>query len=420
MTDRVALVVAEPGSTTAELDHALSAASFEVRHHDSGELMIPADLVGAAELVLVSASLGLRQVALFGQGLAAAGAGAAVVVFPQGDYAALETCAQSGFDYVTPPFLPSLLQLRVSSCQERSRLTSVVEEIAATVKLREYERDLSIAREIQCGFLPDAFPTRDGWQFAARFRPAREVAGDFYDGFELVNGRRLGFVVADVCDKGVGAALFMALIRTLLRHTAEHTGGWSLADDQPFGLDPASFAGPTGMLGSATPMLSVGAGPLLHAVTGTNRYLARNHQRQAYFATLFFGVLDPVSGTLIYVNGGHNPPLLLRAGEPEPTLLPPTGPAVGIQEDSRYLIGTAQLDPGDALLIYTDGVIDARNLAGEGFSMDRLLDHARQPAGSAQSLLDTLDDRIHAHVQAAEQFDDITMVVLRRADTADA
>jgi sigma-B regulation protein RsbU (phosphoserine phosphatase) len=415
MTARVALVVAEPGSTTAELDHALDAASFEVRHHDASELMIPADLIGAAELVLVSASLGLRQVALFGQGLASAGAGAAVVVFPQGDYAALETCAQSGCDYVTPPFLPSLLQLRVSSCQERSRLTSVVEEIAATVKLREYERDLSIAREIQCGFLPDAFPTRSGWEFAARFRPAREVAGDFYDGFELVNGRRLGFVVADVCDKGVGAALFMALIRTLLRHTAEHTGGWSLADDQPaYGL------GLDGPGGNVTPMLSVGAGPLLHAVTGTNRYLARNHQKQAYFATLFFAVLDPVSGSLIYVNGGHNPPLLLRAGEPEPMLLPPTGPAVGIQEDSHYLIGTAHLDPGDALLIYTDGVIDARNLAGEGFSMDRLLDHARLPNGSAQGLLDDLDDKIHAHVQAAEQFDDITMVVLRRADTADA
>lgn len=417
MTARVALVVAEPGSTTAELDHALGAASFEVRHHDADELMIPADLIGAAELVLVSASLGLRQVALFGQGLAAVGAAAAVVVFPQGDYGALETCAQSGFDYVTPPFLPSLLQLRVSSCQERSRLTSVVEEIAATVKLREYERDLSIAREIQCGFLPDAFPTRPGWEFAARFKPAREVAGDFYDGFELVNGRRLGFVVADVCDKGVGAALFMALIRTLLRHTAEHTGGWSLVDDQPaFGLDPGPVGGAVG--GSATPMLSVGAGPLLHAVTGTNRYLARNHQRQAYFATMFFGVLDPLTGTLIYVNGGHNPPVLLRADNPEPLLLPPTGPAVGIQEDSRYVIGTAQLGPGDALFAYTDGVIDARSLDGTSFTMDRLLEVVRQPVDSAQHLLDNLDEQLRAHVQAAEQFDDITMVVLRRSDTS--
>jgi sigma-B regulation protein RsbU (phosphoserine phosphatase) len=408
MTARVALVVAEPGSTTAELDHALDAASFEVRHHDADELMIPADLIGVVELVLVSASIGLRQVALFGQGLAAAGANAAIVVFPQGDYGALETCAQSGFDYVTPPFLPSLLQLRVSSCQERSRLTSVVEEIAATVKLREYERDLSIAREIQCGFLPDAFPTRDGWEFAARFKPAREVAGDFYDGFELVNGRRLGFVVADVCDKGVGAALFMALIRTLLRHTAEHTGGWNLVDDQPaFGLDA----------GHSAPMLSVGVGPLLHAVTGTNRYLARNHQKQGYFATMFFGVLDPHTGTLIYVNGGHNPPVLLRRDDPEPMLLPPTGPAVGILEDSQYVIGTAHLGPGDALFIYTDGVIDARSLDGTSFTMNRVLDVVRQPFDSAQGLLDNLDDSLKSHVQAAEQFDDITMVVLRRGDT---
>jgi len=220
MTSRVALVVADGGGATDELDAALGDAGFAVAHRSIGDVMIRPDVAGEAELMLVSASLGLKQVALLDQGLSETGSPPAFVVFPQGDYAALEACARSGFDYVMPPFLPALLEERVASCRERSQLSTVVEEIAATVKLREYERDLAIAREIQSGFLPEELPGRGGWEFAARVRPAREVAGDFYDGFELVDGRRLGFVVADVCDKGVGAALFMALIRTLLRHTA--------------------------------------------------------------------------------------------------------------------------------------------------------------------------------------------------------
>jgi len=410
MTARVALVVADLGTATVELDEALHDAGFAVTHRTVGELMIRPELGAAAELLLVSASLGLKQVALLDQGLSDAETRPTLVVFPQSDLAGLEACAESGFDYVMPPFLPALLQERVTSCQERSRLTSVVEEIAATVKLREYERDLSIAREIQAGFLPEELPSRRGWEFAARFRPAREVAGDFYDGFELVNGRRLGFVVADVCDKGVGAALFMALIRTLLRHTAEHTGGWSLMDVGPgSGVDAMAIDG-----GGSPSMLSVGASPLLHAVTGTNRYLARNHHRQAYFATLFFGVLDPASGVLIYVNGGHNPPVLVRRGSGEQILLPPTGPAVGILEDSRYVLGSTRLGPGDALFVYTDGVVDARNLDGRQFTMARLREVIEQPSESAQGLIDNVDDSLRAHVTAADQFDDITMLALRR------
>ena len=412
MTARTALVVADQGTTTADLDAALGEAGFQVVHHSVGELMIRPAANAVAELTMVSASLGLKQVALLDQRLSSAGFASTFVVFPQNDFAALEACARSGFDYVTPPFLPALLQERVASCQERSRLTSVVEEIAATVKLREYERDLAIARDIQSGFLPNELPSRDGWEFAARFKPAREVAGDFYDGFELVNGRRLGFVVADVCDKGVGAALFMALIRTLLRHTAEHTGGWSVMEDvSSGGIDPTTVSGTF-----PASMLSVGASPLMHAVTGTNRYLARNHHEQAYFATLFFGVLDPASGMLIYVNGGHNPPVLLRCGDGEQVLLPPTGPAVGIQEDSRYVIGSAHLAPGDSLFIYTDGVVDARNLDGELYTMDRLRAVVDTPVSSAQALIDTVDDSLRAHVQAADQFDDITMIALRRAE----
>src|SRR2546429_9846018 len=245
-----------------------------------------------------------------------------------------------------PPFLPTLLCSQLTAYWERRQLVTALEEMVAEASLRERERDHSIAHQIQAGFLPEALPTPHGWDLASRFRPARQPAGDFYDGFELVNGRRLAFVVADVSDRGVGAALFMALIRTLLRHTAEHTGVWDLMDDDA--VFPTE--GATRVANEASPVLSVGAGPLLHAVAGTNRYMTSNHLQQGYFATLFFGVLDPVSGALLYINGGHNPPVLVRAnGEQGP--LPPPGPAGGVLPRSAYALDTPHLSPPDHLLL---------------------------------------------------------------------
>ncbi len=359
-----------------------------------------------ADVLLVSASLGLQRVALIAQQVALAGASATLLVFPEaGDFRALEACARGGFDFVLPPYLPGLLRSRMTSCWERWQLTMTVEEMAAAASVREYERDLSIAREIQSGFLPQDLPSAPGWEFASRFRPARQVAGDFYDGFELVNGRRLGFVVADVCDKGIGAALFMALIRTLLRHTAEHTGTYAGSD---VAADSAVGAGP-----ALPPLLSLGAGPLIQAVLGTNRYMARNHLRQGYFATVFFGVLDPVSGALLYINGGHNPPVLVRAdGGHE--LLAPTGPAVGMMSGSAYTLGHTSLQHGDTLFLYTDGVVEARDRAGTLFGMDRMITVAARERTAAEALLLAMDDTLSRFVSGAEQSDDITMLALHR------
>lgn len=407
MTATTVLVISDRELPAAELDGLFATGEFEPLHRGAGEVMSHPAHAPGAEVVLVSASLGLQRVALISQRLADACPSApTVLVFPQGDLAALEACVLGGFDYVMAPYQPALLRSRMSSCRERKRLARAVEEMAAAASLREYEQDLDIAREIQAGFLPDALPSPRGWDISARTKPARQVGGDFYDAFELVNGRRVGFVVADVCDKGVGAALFMALIRTLLRHTAEHTGGWDSHD-----LEPGAGAVPAGA--ALTPLLSLGAGPLVQAVVGTNRYLARNHLRQGYFATLFFGVLDPVSGALLYINGGHNPPVLARAGGGH-VLLQPTGPAVGMLADSGYLLHHVNLDPGDSLLVYTDGVVEARDTAGAQFGMAELVRIACGSAPSAAGLLDRVDSGLHEHIGAAEQFDDITMLALRR------
>nr|WP_052478480.1 SpoIIE family protein phosphatase [Kibdelosporangium sp. MJ126-NF4]CEL18438.1 Serine phosphatase RsbU, regulator of sigma subunit [Kibdelosporangium sp. MJ126-NF4]CTQ97921.1 Serine phosphatase RsbU, regulator of sigma subunit [Kibdelosporangium sp. MJ126-NF4] len=377
MTSATALLVADPATCTEDLDTALRRDGFAVSHADIDSMTTA---TGAPpDLVLVSASFGLHRVALLSQRLAGPGGSPTVVVFPGDDLSELQSCVRGGFDYVLPPFLPDLLRTRLASCRERGRLTRAVEEMAAMASLREHERDLSIAREIQSGFLPEELPSAPGWELAARFQPAKQVAGDFYDGFELRDGR-LGLVVADVCDKGIGAALFMALIRTLLRHTAQHTD--------------------TG-------------DPLRQAVTGTNRYLARNHLHQGYFATLFFGVLDPETGMLCYINGGHNPPVILRAAGGR-CLLEPTGPAVGLMPDSEFEVGQTRVLPGDRLFVYTDGVVEARDAGGGQFGTDRMLDVISRPAASADVLLDRVDERLRRHVGSAEQSDDITMLVLRR------
>jgi serine phosphatase RsbU (regulator of sigma subunit) len=415
-----ALVVTDRESELAQLTKALTDGGFAVARQTEQELVAAPEPDEGPNVLLVSASHGLQRVALLSRRFAHLPNPPTTLVFSDGDMASLEACVRGGFDYVLPPFLPSLLLSRMASCWARGQLVSAIEDMAAEASLREYERDLSIAHDIQSGFLPERIPVPRGWDLASRFRPARQVAGDFYDGFEIVDGRRLAFVVADVCDKGVGAALFMALIRTLLRHTAEHTGAWSLDDGD------ARAAGMTAAETGASPpaLLSVGAGPLVQAVVATNRYLTRNHLRQGYFATLIFGVLDPKSGALLYINGGHNPAVLRRANGAH-TLLAPTGPAVGIMPHSSYALGHVVLDPGDTLLLYTDGVVEARAVDGGLFGMDRLLEVLEignpmavsgpvRPDRSAETVLSAVDTALREHVGAAEQSDDITMLALHR------
>lgn len=261
------------------------------------------------------------------------------------------------------------------------------------------ERELEIGREIQAGFLPEHLPVPAGWELEAEFRPARQVAGDFYDVFDLAVSRRTAVIVADVCDKGVGAALFMALIRTLLRHTVETGGlhsmstlGWDLRDGLP----------------------RVGEALLLHAVNSTNRYLTRVHRQQGYFATLFFGLFDASSGALSYINCGHNPPLHVGADGRLLGELAPSGPAVGVLHSADFRVGRLRLRPGESLFLFTDGVTDCRSDEGEFFGEQRLTDLATRPASSARAQIDRIVRALEEHGGAGEQHDDITLLVLRR------
>lgn len=267
------------------------------------------------------------------------------------------------------------------------------------------ERELQIGREIQAGFLPEQLAVPAGWELEAEFRPARQVAGDFYDVFELAVSQRTAVIVADVCDKGVGAALFMALIRTLLRHTVE-TGG--LHSMSTLGWDPRDG------------LPRVGEAPLLHAVNSTNRYLTRVHREQGYFATLFFGLFDASTGAVSYINCGHNPPLHVAADGRLLAELAPSGPAVGVLCSAEYRIGRVLIKPGESLFVFTDGVTDCRSSDGEFFGEQRLTELATLPASSARTQLERIVRALEEHGGEGEQHDDITLLVLRRCAEAEA
>lgn len=294
-------------------------------------------------------------------------------------------CIEMGAtDYLPKPFNPVLLKARVGATLEKKRLRD-----RERLYAKSLERELEIGREIQKSFLPEELPSPAGWQIAARFQPARQVAGDFYDAFELPAAGRIGLVMADVCDKGVGAALFMALFRTLLRATA--TG------------DPNGFAD--------------AASGLKRAVRLTNDYIARTHGRSNMFATLFFGVLDCATGSLLYVNGGHEAPVLFGPGGAA-ARLSPTGPAVGMMPDMVFEVRPAQLAPGEGLLAFTDGVTEARDERGVFYGEERLLDVLASPSASAGALLDAVTASVAAHVGGAEQSDDRTLLAVRRSTAA--
>jgi hypothetical protein len=246
-----------------------------------------------------------------------------------------------------------------------------------TVGLRRQE--LILAGRLQASMLPDSEPKYAGWGFSAAWRPARETAGDFYD-FIPLPGDRLGLVIADVADKGMGAALYMALSRTLIRaFTAEHPD------------DPARV------------LESVNSRMLADADTG-------------HFVTVFFAVLDIPTGRLRYCNAGHNPPYLFDTKSYlRPLALRTTGPALGVMGKATWSNVQLQIKPGMLLLIYTDGLVDALDRDKHRFGEERILETcSRLMNRSAPDVQEALMSEVRAFSADEPQFDDITLLVVTR------
>jgi sigma-B regulation protein RsbU (phosphoserine phosphatase) len=334
-----------------------------------------------------------------------------VVLVSEGEMAMADQCIKMGAkDYLREPLNPTLLKLRVNACLEEKHAREQQKEREGLLKI---EHDVQIAQRIQSSFLPLELPQVSGWEIASRFHPARQVAGDWYDSFYLANKRRVGIVIADVCDKGVASALFMALCRSLIRAFAQQNYSLRWMDT----LSEALTNPTPNERRQAVP--STGTTALKTAVELTNNYILENHGESNMFATLFFGVFDPVTGGLSYVNGGHNPPFILDKLGNVKERLKPTGPAVGIMSGVEFGIRQTNLEPGDILFTFTDGVTDAHNEKGELFTERCLIELLQKPSHSAKELLDRIDEGVHAHIGDAFQFDDITMIAVRQMITGE-
>jgi len=277
------------------------------------------------------------------------------------------------------------------------------EELRRTTARRErMERELEIAHEMQQSFLPQALPEVPGVEIAATMRPAYEVGGDFYDVIPL-SGGRVGLLVADVSDKGMPAALYMALARTLLR-------AHSLSARPQYLSDALESAQVRRLMRSG----SLGALAALGAVRQTNDYLTDHHSESCMFLTLFYAVYDPQSRLLTYVNAGHNPPLLYNTLTSEQDWLRPTDMIIGVMPGRPFEAQERQLSPGDVLVLYTDGVPEAFNAAHEMFGVERLIEVVRtNHTASAQELVEAIEAEVTAFAGGAPQSDDITLLVMR-------
>ncbi len=308
------------------------------------------------------------------------------------DINAIERFLESGADDYLPSVCgPAVMRVRLNAAMDRRRVQEG----------QNLRREMSVARTIQRDFLPESLPDVGGVELEAALRPARDVSGDFYDCFLLDSGEVI-LVVGDVCDKGVGAALFMALFRSLIRASADPVGG-----------------GAINMIGGRHTMVmqalqSASPADLLTRVAGfTNDYIARLHGRLNMFATVFIASLEPYSGELVYVNAGHEPALII-APDGSVEELRPTGPALGMLPDSRFTAVTRTLEKGHSLLVFTDGLVEAHSPTGEVYGGKRLRELLLAQRGrSASELVHAVLDAVQTFGGHSDAHDDLTMLAAR-------
>jgi serine phosphatase RsbU (regulator of sigma subunit) len=265
----------------------------------------------------------------------------------------------------------------IEEWSQANTLHTTLERLEQETRARErVEQDLRVARSIQQASLPKEVPELEGWQIAPYYQPAREVGGDFYDFFELEDGR-VGVVVGDATGKGVPAALVMASARSMLRAVAQTSN--SPGDVLRRVNDPLVTDIPPNM-----------------------------------FVTCFYAILEPMSGSLTYANAGHDLPYLDRNGEAEE--LRATGMPLGLMPGMGYEEKQTILEAGQAALLYSDGLVEAHDPKGEMFSFPRLRALVAEHAAEERSLGDFLMEELFSFVgEGWEQEDDITLLTLRRS-----
>ena len=299
-----------------------------------------------------------------------------VIVSAYGDMSNIRTAMNRGaFDFVTKPI--DFGDLEATIDKARRELNTVRSAFSSREELMAIQRELEIASRIQLSSLPStfpAFPDRDEFDIYATMIPAREVGGDFYD-FFLIDDDRLGFSLGDVSGKGIGAAFFMAVTQTMLRATALQ------------GLPPEV------------------------CVTHVNRVLYPVSTSNM-FVTAIYGVLNIKSGTLDYVAAGHQPPFLLR-GDSVTELDRTGGIGMCLTRDFTFEARSVHLEPNDRIVMFTDGVTEAKDGDNELFSESRVIDCLQQSNGSsaAEQVRDVLR-AVEDFTDGSPQADDITLLAL--------
>ncbi|MBI2419484.1 MAG: SpoIIE family protein phosphatase [Ignavibacteriales bacterium] len=303
-----------------------------------------------------------------------------VIVSAYGDMKNLRTAMNNGaYDFVTKPIdfddLEKTLLKTILEVEQLKESNSMRDEL---VNVR---KELQIGREIQLSFLPTSIHPVQGWDFAAHFQPAKEVAGDFYDIFPLAGENKVCFMLGDVCGKGVGSALFMTLCRSLLHAYA--------------------------IMNENDPDIT------LKTVQMAHDYITTIHEDANMFATLFFGVLDTHTGEIEYVNCGHCSPVIYRLDGTQ-TELEPSGPVVGMFPSTDFELKKNVLTPGSLLFIYSDGATDCINPEQELFGEEKLIQFVQERiVESSEQILKNVIDAIAEFSREADQFDDITLMAIK-------
>jgi len=303
-----------------------------------------------------------------------------IMVSAYGDMGNIRQAMNNGaFDFATKPIDLDDLSVTIEKAIEQIEYVHLMQK--EHTQLESLKGDLAVASEIQQAILPRVFPPfpedADKLDIAASMTPAKDVGGDFYDFFRI-DDDRIGFVIADVSGKGIPAAIFMAVSRTLIRATGVR------------GSNPAD------------------------CITYSNKLLAAESV-DCMFVTVFYGIFNMKTGEISYCNAGHNPPYVLKRNGQVEALPMSQDPMVGAIDGIDYHEASLQLDQGDALVMFTDGVTEAMNIQNEEFGEERLEDTLDEVAlHNCQQIVDAIKADVAAFAGEAEQSDDITVLALKR------
>ena len=301
-----------------------------------------------------------------------------VIVSAYGDMKNIRTAMNRGaFDFVTKPI--DFDDFRVTIERTLRNLLAWREATESREQLLVLQNELNVASKMQQSILPTVFPADSRYQVFGSMTPAREVGGDFFDIMNLEDGR-IGIAVADVSGKGVPAALFMMSCRTLLKGAA---------------------------IGTVRP------GAVLKEV---NQILQEDNEAMM-FVTLFYAIFDPESGEMVYANGGHNPPMIVKADGSSSEIPVTSGIALGVMPDMDFAEDALQVAPGESVVFYTDGVTEAENANAELFDTERLrMVFSGVPPKNAKEANKAVFEAVSAFAGDTPQSDDITCITLYRCE----